>query len=102
MKEKLEVIRAKTVQIDNAMQWLQLLQSPTEAHLKRWCEDGYSVIAQNIALLDSLIAELESAELVDKVATALVSVYYNPDSPAFDACIKEVRKEAKAAINAIK
>ncbi len=84
MKEKLEVIR-------------EALESSVviiEAHVRP--RIACNLNKEALALLDTLIAELDSAELVEKVAGAIEK--YNP----FDPYETNQYDLAKAAINTIK
>ncbi len=91
MKEKLEVIR-----------------EALEYSLK----EDYSVngidcakkLSNSLALLDSLIAELESPELIDKIVPLIqrVDISYDAGCGTLNVKAYEAREMAKAAINAIK
>ncbi len=60
-------------------------------------------IEQAILRIEYLIKELDSAELLERIAEGIVlSTGYNSDSPGFQTCINSAKREAQAAINIIK
>ncbi len=100
MKAKLEVIREI---LGTQLQETQRELSKPNGFFTRWYPNpAYARLEQATRFADSLIAELDSAELLEKIAESIVlSTGYSSDSPGFGACVNGAKREAQAAINAI-